>query len=117
MWIWTRLAQRPERARQAKRGEHRDDVVGFGAVPGRVKATRVPVMAELKYRLHINDRADLFAVQAGPAEYVTFRPEGENIASGVPDVVPKLAGRHEEMHHPARRDESVAYRPFVGGTR
>lgn len=74
-------------------------------------------MAKLENGLHIDDRADFFAPLPGPAEYVTLRPEGENIASGVPDVVPKLAGGHQEVHDAAGRDYSVIHRPFVGAAR
>lgn len=73
----------------------------------KLKPSRVPVASEIVHRLHTDYRASRIIVRCQPGVQLAFRPEGQDIRSRKPDVIPEAFGGNEEVDDPLASDLPV----------
>lgn len=105
------LHERPELPVESVPGEQLRRGVCGGRFPIDVEAGPVPVRAEVIDCLRRHDRAACEPPDLEPPLQFVFRPEGGDVRSREPNIVPEAPGRHQEMdqrlaqHDPARHAE------------
>ena len=97
-----RLRQPPERPGQPDALEDRVRFVNRRAAEIRLEAGAVPLLRQLPRLRDRHQRAARDASIRAPAIDVLFRPEEQDVRSGVGDVVPEVRGRDEQV------DDAVA---------
>lgn len=107
-WLVPRSEHRPEVAHQTVSSEHGRRLCGTRGLPVQIEPRAIPVPPEVEQRLRVNHLAARMSRGAKPGIELTLRPEGRDVGSGEPDVVPEAAGRHEEVDDRLAADTTAA---------
>ena len=102
-----RLLERPELSDQSVRREHRRRLCGGRRLPRVVQSGRIPVRAEFVERLRRDRSPRARARRVQPSAQVALRPEGGDVRSSEPDVVPEAASGNEEVDDALPADGAV----------
>lgn len=106
--IGTSSHKRPEVAYQIVPGECRLRLVWRCRLEIKIEPGCVPVASEIVKRLPTDYRPQRISVRRQPGMKLTFRPEGQDIRSREPDVIPEPFGRNEKVDDPISSDPPVA---------
>ncbi len=94
-----RLPQRPELSHESVPLEYCSRFRCVRPLPAVVEPRRIPFCAQLEDPLRRNRSAKRQPARAKPASQFAIRPEGDNVRSGVADVIPEVTRPNKEMNN------------------
>jgi hypothetical protein len=100
---------RPEVADESVLGEGLLRLLRRGRLEIKVESGRVPVKSKIIDRPPTDHGSRLIGVRCQPGIKLPFRPEGQDVGSCEPDVVPEPSGWNEKVDDPIPGDATVEH--------